>query len=122
MCARRAVYTWTGYWSFDRDYLAQEPMDPANIPFATCLTLLGLSGLFLAWRRKPLEAARYGGVFLLFPLMYYFTHPEPYHLRPLDPLLLTLGSYAILSLLESAKARATLRIADASEVVATQEA
>ena len=30
-----AVYLWTGYWSFDRDYLALEPMDPANIPFAT---------------------------------------------------------------------------------------
>jgi len=120
MCARRALYMWTGYWSFDRDYLAQESTDPENIPFATCLTLLALTGLLLAWRRKPVEAIRYTGVFLLFPLMYYLSHPEPYHLRPLDPLMLTLASYAILTLHASATAKVPVRAA--SEVVATQEA
>jgi hypothetical protein len=92
---RRAIYLWTGYWSFDRGYLALEPMDPANIPFATCLTLIGLAGLILAWRQTPFEAFRYGGVLFLFPVMYYFTHPEPYDMRPLDPLLLMLGCYAV---------------------------
>jgi hypothetical protein len=96
MCVRRALYIWTGYWSFDRDYLAQEPMDPANIPFATGLTLLGIAGLVLAWRRNKFDAMRYAGVMFLFPLMYYFAHPEPYHLRPLDPLLTILGCFAIL--------------------------
>lgn len=95
MCARRALYLWTGYWSFDKDYLAQEPADPENVPFATCLTLIGLVGLFLAWRRYPFEAFRYAGVLFLFPVIYYFTHPEPYHMRPLDPLLAILGCYAV---------------------------
>jgi hypothetical protein len=54
MCVRRAVYLWTGFWSFDRDYLAQEPMDLADIPFATSLTLLALLGLVTTWRKKPL--------------------------------------------------------------------
>jgi 4-amino-4-deoxy-L-arabinose transferase-like glycosyltransferase len=97
MCARRAIYLWTGYWSFDKSYLSLEPFDLANIPFASCLTLLGLIGLFLAWRRKPFEAIRYGGVLFLFPVMYYFSHPEPYHMRPLDPLLVILGCSAILA-------------------------
>jgi len=105
MCVRRAVYLWTGYWSFNRSYLALEPMDPANIPFASALTLLGLLGLLAAWRRKPLEAIRYGSVLFLLPMMYYFTHPEPYHLRPLDPLLAMLGCYAILAWRERAKTR-----------------
>lgn len=96
MCARRAVYLWTGYWSFDARYLALEPTDPENVPFATCLTLLGLTGIYLAWRRRPFEALRLGGVLFLFPMMYYFTHPEPYHMRPLDPLLVILGCYAVL--------------------------
>ncbi len=109
MCVRRAVYLWTGYWSFNRDYLALEPMDPANIPFATCLTLLGLLGLLTAWRKAPFEAIRYGGVLFLFPIMYYFTHPEPYHLRPLDPLLLILGCHAIMAWRERVKARGALR-------------
>jgi len=30
--------------------------------------------------------------------MYYFAHPEPYHMRPLDPLLAILGCHAILAL------------------------
>jgi 4-amino-4-deoxy-L-arabinose transferase-like glycosyltransferase len=109
MCVRRAVYIWTGYWSFNRNYLALEPMDPANIPFATAITLMGLLGLLVAWRKTPFEAVRYGGVLFLFPIMYYFTHPEPYHLRPLDPLLLILGCHAIQAWRERAKARAALR-------------
>jgi 4-amino-4-deoxy-L-arabinose transferase-like glycosyltransferase len=120
MCARRAVYMWTGYWSFDRDYLVQEPMDLANIPFNTTLTLFGLLGLFFAWRRRPVEAIRYAGVLLLFPLMYYLTHPEPYHLRPLDPLLLTLGCYAIVSLRE--RAWVSILHPRAPEAIAVQEA
>jgi 4-amino-4-deoxy-L-arabinose transferase-like glycosyltransferase len=96
MSLRRALYIWTGYWSFDPDYLALEPMDPANIPFATCLTLLGLLGVLMAWRNTPYEAIRYAGVLLLFPLMYYFSHPEPYQLRAVDPILVILGVCAIL--------------------------
>ena len=108
MCVRRAVFIWTGYWSFDREYLALEPMDPANIPFATCLTLLGILGLLVAWREAPNEAIRYGGVLFLFPIMYYFSHPEPYDLRPLDPLMLMLGCYAVYELRGSGRERALL--------------
>jgi Dolichyl-phosphate-mannose-protein mannosyltransferase len=106
MCLRRSVYIWTGFWSLDRNYLALEPMDPENIPFATCLTLLCLLGLLTAWMEKPFEAVRYAGVLFLFPIMYYFTHPEPYHLRPLDPLILMLGCYGILKWRERSKAAA----------------
>ena len=110
MCVRRSFYIWTGFWSFNREYLQLEPMDPANIPFATSLTLLGLMGLLLAWNEKQLEVLRYGGVLFLFPIMYYFTHPEPYHLRPLDPLLVMLGCSAILTLRERVRERATAAI------------
>ncbi len=108
MCLRRATYLWTGFWSFDRAYLQMEPTDPANIPFATCLTALGLLGILLAWQERRFEAVRYGGVLFLFPMLYYFTHPEPYHMRPLDPLLVILGCNAILTLRERAKAKAAL--------------
>jgi len=107
MCMRRSFYLWTGFWSFDRDYLKLEPMDPANIPLATCLTLFGLVGLLTASNDKPIEVIRYAGVLFLFPIIYYFTHPEPYHLRPLDPLFVILGCYALLALRERLKASAT---------------
>jgi hypothetical protein len=89
---------WTGYWSFDPRYLAMEPSDPENVPFASFMTLLGVLGLFLAWREKPFEVIRYAGVLFLFPAMYYFTHPEPYEMRTLDPLLAMLGCYAVVAL------------------------
>ena len=106
MSLRRAIYLWTGYWSFDRDYLAMEPMDPANIPFATALTVLAVAGIALGWREQPYEAVRYAGVLFLFPAIYYFSHPEPYDMRPLDPLLLLLGGFAVLALRERNRARA----------------
>jgi hypothetical protein len=115
MCARRALYLWTGYWSFDRSYLAEEPLDPPNVAVASTLTLLGLLGIILAWKQHRFEAIRYGGVLFLFPLMYYFTHPQAYHMRPLDPLIVILGCYAIVSWRELAKARtARRRIAESA--------
>jgi hypothetical protein len=100
MCARRALYMWTGYWSFDPDYLKQEEMDPINIPVATILTLLTIAGLFFAWRSEPAEALRYGLILLFYPAVYYLVHPETYYLRPIDPILLILGSYAFLQIKE----------------------
>jgi 4-amino-4-deoxy-L-arabinose transferase-like glycosyltransferase len=98
MCLRRALYLWTGYWSFDRSYLAEEPLDLANIPVATCLTLLSWLGICFAWRANRIDALRYGGVLFLFPLLYCFTHPQAYYMRPLDPILVILGCYSILKL------------------------
>ena len=100
MSMRRAIYLWTGYWSFDKAYLEMEPTDPENVPFATAITLLAAFGLFRLWRHRPSEAFRLGGVLFLFPVIYYFTHPEPYHLRPLDPLLVMCGCHSILRLRE----------------------
>jgi 4-amino-4-deoxy-L-arabinose transferase-like glycosyltransferase len=108
MCVRRSFYIWTGFWSFNSDYLKLEPMDPANIPFATCFTLLGILGLVVAWNDQPLEAVRYAGVLFLFPIMYYFTHPEPYHLRSVDPLLVVLGCNALLAVRRRLRAGAML--------------
>jgi hypothetical protein len=100
MCGRRAIYLWTGFWSFDSEYLKMEPMDPFNVPFQTCLTLLALAGLGIAWRQTPWEVVRYGGVLFLFPIVYYFSHPEPYHMRTLDPLIVILDCLAILRIWE----------------------
>ena len=96
MSLRRAVYLWTGFWSFDSAYLQMEPMDPFNVPFQTCLTLFALVGLGVAWRQARWEAVRYAGVLFLFPIVYYFSHPEPYHMRTLDPLIVILDCLAII--------------------------
>lgn len=95
---RRVVYTWTGFWSFNRQYLADQPFDPPNIFFCTSLTILVLLGLRRAFRERGAATAMpYVIVFFFFPLVYYLTHPEDYYRRPLDPMLVVLAAYAIAS-------------------------
>jgi 4-amino-4-deoxy-L-arabinose transferase-like glycosyltransferase len=93
---RRAVFIWTGYWSFDRNYLAQEPLDPPNILFATALTVLALLGLWRAWQADWSGALPYALVLLWFPPIYYITTPEHYYRRPIDPLFVILALLAVM--------------------------
>lgn len=92
---RRVVYLWTGFWSFGRRYLQEEPADPFNMVFCTGLTMLTLSGLWRAWRFDRNIALPYMLVFLFFPMVYYFTHPEDYYRRPIDPQFVVLAAYAV---------------------------
>ncbi len=93
--ARRIVYLWTGFWSFDRAYLREEPLDVPNTFLGTTMSGLALAGLFRLRRKDASLAARFGIVFLFFPLAYYFSHPETYYFRPLDPLLVILAGYFV---------------------------
>jgi 4-amino-4-deoxy-L-arabinose transferase-like glycosyltransferase len=94
MTLRRAIYLWTGYWSFDKSYLEQEPLDPPNIFVAATLSAMALTGLWKAFRSARGPAVRFAWTLLLFPLAYYVSHPEAYYFRPLDPYIAILGMYA----------------------------
>jgi 4-amino-4-deoxy-L-arabinose transferase-like glycosyltransferase len=95
MTLRRIVYMWTGYWSFDRAYLKDEPLDPPNIFVNTTMTILGLLGLRRAFQYDPGLAVRFAIVLFFFPLTYYFSHPETYYFRPVDPLIVVLAAVAV---------------------------
>jgi 4-amino-4-deoxy-L-arabinose transferase-like glycosyltransferase len=102
---RRAVYIWTGFWSFDREYLAQEPLDPPNIFLCTILTVLALVGLWRAYRFEPAVAVLFALVLVSFPAVYYITSPEAYYRRPIDPLIVILAT----SLVPARKAKKQVR-------------
>jgi 4-amino-4-deoxy-L-arabinose transferase-like glycosyltransferase len=91
---RRVVYLWTGFWSFSYRYLQEEPLDPFNMVFCSGLSLLTLMGLLRTWRTDKALALPYILVFLLFPVVYYLTHPEDYYRRPIDPQFVVLSAYA----------------------------
>lgn len=95
MTLRRIVYMWTGYWSFAREYLKEEPLDPPNILVNTTMTVLGLLGLRRVLQRDYGLGVRFAIVLIFFPLAYYFTHPETYYFRPVDPLIVVLAAVAI---------------------------
>jgi len=86
---------WTGYWSFDKAYLKDEPLDPPNIFVNTTLTILGFVGLRRVFHRDPPLGVRFAIVLLFFPMAYYFSHPETYYFRPVDPLIVVLSAVAL---------------------------
>ena len=94
---RRVVYMWTGYWSFHPDYLREEPFDPPNIVFCTTFTVLAIVGLSKVFRKVPNIAMPYALVLAVFPLVYYVTHSDIAYRHPLDPEIVILASYAVVS-------------------------
>jgi 4-amino-4-deoxy-L-arabinose transferase-like glycosyltransferase len=105
MTFRRIVYMWTGFWSFDRAYLKEEPLDPPNIFVDTTMTILGLIGLWRVFKRDSALAIRFAIVLLVFPLPYYISHPETYYFRPVDPLIVVLAAVAVAGGLDQASNR-----------------
>jgi 4-amino-4-deoxy-L-arabinose transferase-like glycosyltransferase len=96
---RHAIFMWTGFWSFNRDYLRQEPFDPGNIFFLTLLSLLSIRGLYCMFREGRGTAARlYFLVLLSFPVPYYLSHLDPGFRHPVDPLLVILACFALTQL------------------------
>jgi 4-amino-4-deoxy-L-arabinose transferase-like glycosyltransferase len=107
---RHAVFMWTGFWSFNPEYLRQEPFDPENICFLSSLTLLSLAGLYRMFRAgKPEMAMLYLLVLLSFPVPYYLSHLDPGFRHPVDPLLLILACSAITRFLLQARVPARAR-------------
>ncbi|HEV2386987.1 MAG TPA: glycosyltransferase family 39 protein [Candidatus Acidoferrales bacterium] len=103
LTVRRIFYTWTGYWDFDAANLADEPYDPANIFFATPLTLLMAFGLLQAWRRKLEGTGLMVWILAVYPLVYYVSHPDIRYRHIIDPEIVLLAVYAVTSLRERAR-------------------
>ena len=95
MTVRRFAYIWTGFWSFDKRYLAEEPLDPPNVFFCTALTVLMLLGLRRVWREDRPLAMLFASVLFFFPSVYYVVHVEVYFRRQIDPMILVLAVYAL---------------------------
>ena len=93
---RHVVFMCTGFWSFHREYLREEPFDPENICFLSVLSLLSLAGLYRMFREGSLMIAMlYLLVLLVFPFPYYLSHLDPGFRHPVDPLLVILACSTI---------------------------
>ena len=107
---RHAIFMWTGFWSFNRNYLRQEPFDPENICFLSLLSLLSLAGLYYMFREGRGTTARlYLLVLFSFPVPYYLSHLDPGFRHPVDPLLVILASFAVTRFRVQIRVRARTR-------------
>src|SRR5579872_5153023 len=99
LTAKKFVFTWTGFWSLNRTYLAGEPFEIPNTVFCTALTLLMLAGLWLAFRENPFAGSFFAVVLFSIPLLYYITHPDLEYRHVIDPEIVILATLAAMRLL-----------------------
>jgi hypothetical protein len=108
MIFRRIVFTWIGYWSLARQYLADEPLDPPNIAFTTILTALTLLGLQRAFQLGNPAALPYLFVLVVFPLVYYITTSQMPYRHRIDPEIVVLATYAATQKFFAGRSRKTV--------------
>jgi 4-amino-4-deoxy-L-arabinose transferase-like glycosyltransferase len=100
LCGQRCYAYWTA-------------PDPARwLP----VSLLAWGGMIVALCRKRTEAVPFAIVLLVFPLIYYITHPWPTYRYPMEPEMLLLAAYAVFSVAEPLMHR--YRVVDRSRGVA----
>jgi 4-amino-4-deoxy-L-arabinose transferase-like glycosyltransferase len=69
------------------------------------LSLVAWMGMVLALQREGLDAVPYALTMLIFPLVYYITHVFSTYRHPIEPVILLLATYAVVSTLETVGTR-----------------
>jgi 4-amino-4-deoxy-L-arabinose transferase-like glycosyltransferase len=103
LTVRRFVYTWTGYWSFQSTYEAQNPYDSYDILLVTPITLLMLFGLIEAFQRRREGAGLLASILVLYPAVYYISHASMRYRHVVDPLIVMLTAFGVVALRERAQ-------------------
>jgi 4-amino-4-deoxy-L-arabinose transferase-like glycosyltransferase len=88
---RRILYYWTGYWSLSAQELREQPYEPFNMFYASCMTLLMLRGASRLWRLNRTALLPYLALICIFPLTYYITHPLMDYRQPIEPAIVVLA-------------------------------
>ena len=97
---RRITATWLGTEHPWRDFLSADSLFVRSIfSFNACLTLATILGVVMLFLRRNPFAAPLALVPLLFPLVYYATHTSLRYRHPIEPILLLISAFAILSAL-----------------------
>jgi hypothetical protein len=75
------------------------PFGKTVMTFNCSLSLLGLFGVLYAHRSRHPDAAPYGMVLLIFPLVFYVTHSSQRYRFPMDPIIVVLAASSVAHLI-----------------------
>jgi 4-amino-4-deoxy-L-arabinose transferase-like glycosyltransferase len=95
---RRAIYYWTGYWSFSAAELKAQPTGPYNMFYVTCMTLLMLLGIRRLWSFNRSGLLPYLVLLCVFPLTYYLTNTPMDYRQPIEPAVVVLAVAGFIAL------------------------
>ena len=94
----RFMETWTGFGDPFLDiWPGAKPGLRAELLSNYVLALLMLLGLLCARRNSGVESLPLLNVIALFPAVYYVTHTTPRYRHPMDPIIVLLAAYAVVS-------------------------
>ncbi len=86
LVAKRFIYTWTGFWSLRKDYLAAEPFTFPNIALSTTLTVPLVIGIWRGLYSHPDLTLALLLVLASYPLVCYFAQSGAEYRHPIDTL------------------------------------
>ncbi len=92
MCLRRFAYMWTAFWNLDPSNLDVELHYPGNVFLTVASTLLMAMGLRQAFREARQTVLPYLFLLGVYPLIFYFTHPEIRYRHLIDPEIIILAA------------------------------
>ena len=94
---RRIVNTWTCLWDFPPNLRLDETGLP-NVLFYSLVSLLALTGLHRAIQDRRDGAIPLVIPLIVFPVVYYLTHPQVRYRHPIDPIVVVFMAYGALAL------------------------
>jgi len=87
----RAVYYWTGYWSFKPEYLAIEPTEIPMMFYVSCVTIFMLRGICRLWKRNREELLPYLVLVGVLPIAYCLSLVLIDYRQPIEPAIVVLA-------------------------------
>jgi 4-amino-4-deoxy-L-arabinose transferase-like glycosyltransferase len=92
---KRFIFTWTGFWSLRKEYLAAEPFEIPNVLLSTTLTVLLLISASKALKKRRQFAVPLLLVLASYPLIYYIAHSGAEYRHPIDPICVVFVAYLV---------------------------
>ncbi len=93
---RRILYTWTALWNFPPRWKMDESYPP-NILVYSLISLLAFTGLVRATHNGRDGVVPLMILPVVFPLVYYLTHPAIQYRHPIDPVIVIFLVYGAMS-------------------------
>jgi 4-amino-4-deoxy-L-arabinose transferase-like glycosyltransferase len=95
---RRVVYYWTGFWSFSKKELQDQPFTPENVFHVSMITFFMLLGIRKLWKTDRTALTPYLLLMGIFPITYYLTHPMMDYRQPIEPAVVVLATAGAMSI------------------------